>query len=432
MPPWVSLQRAGARENWDIKPMSSKAGYKLILTPGSAMKGVFSLTQRRQLAFATTPPDAPLSKPCELAKSALIEQGVSPAKATELVRKHEPHGLIDRIEYVACQVETNKAKIKNPAGFLMNFIEAEQQIPASFRTKRQRNVEDERRAELDRQRSAENARYLVEMKAREEYRTWCDSQAEQFISTQLIGDLLSKRLRELSSQLRKNQRYATMLDGMFSDLRRQELMRALKQEIVKELNLPSFEEWTEQTPKPSYSQMAIKGRLGSLRTSIFLGAADESIRTAVPSSKTPALLLLQGGSAIQLRSIELIPPGSASKTVHTKGIIGPSGIIVLFRRNLVRTLVLKCKDQASSNASVRPIPEQGDYASNRLVRYYDGMTENLLPTRVLLGAIMDCSVSIPSVSDSSESDKRRTAGRYDYDLKSAQEEVDSTPGNSSA
>ena len=243
------LVEIGYLKGWDIKPMSSKTGYKLILAPGSAMKEVLSLTQRRQLAFATTPLDAPLSEPCELAKSALIEQGVSPAKATELVRNHEPHGLIDRIEYVACQVETNRAKIKNPAGFLINFIEGQQQIPATFRTKRQRQAEDERRAESDRHRSAEDTRDLVEMQARQEYRIWCDLQAERFISTQLVGDLLSKRLRELSSQLRKNQRYATILDGMPSDIRRQEMMRALKQEIVKELNPPSFDEWTEQNPQ---------------------------------------------------------------------------------------------------------------------------------------------------------------------------------------
>ena len=87
------------------------------------------------------------------------------------------------------------------------------------------------------------------MEAKEEYLLWCDSQAERFISTQLKGDLLPKRLRELSSQLRKSQRYATMLDGMSSDLRRQELMRALRRELVKELSLPSFEEWTERNPQ---------------------------------------------------------------------------------------------------------------------------------------------------------------------------------------
>ena len=38
---------------------------------------------------------------------------------------------------------------------------------------------------------------------------------------------------------------------MSSDLRRHELLRALKQEVVKELNLLSFEEWKEQNPQTS-------------------------------------------------------------------------------------------------------------------------------------------------------------------------------------
>lgn len=246
----TDLVGIGYLRSWDIKPMSSKAGYKLILVPGSAMKEVLSLTQRRQLALATTLPDAPLSEPCELAKSAMVEQGVSPVKANELVKKYEPHGLLDRIEYVACQVETDRTrKIKNPAGFLISFIESEQQIPSSFKTKRERQIEARHHLKLEQERVAEDARQFVVFQQQEEYRKWCMAQAEEFIVKQLEGDLLSKRLREISSQLRKNSTYATMLDRMSPDQRRLELMRALKREIVKELALIPFEEWTEANPQ---------------------------------------------------------------------------------------------------------------------------------------------------------------------------------------
>ncbi len=248
----TDLVGIGYLKSWDIKPMSSKAGYKLILTPGSAIKEVLSLTQRKQLAFAITPHDAPLSKPCELAKLALVEQGVSPAKATELMRKYEPNGLLDRIEYVACQIESDRMKkIKNPAGFLISFIEGEQQIPSSFVTKRERQVEEERRLRIDQARAAENERQFAEMQLRQEYREWCITQAEELIANQLSGDLLSKRLRDLSSQLRKDPQYAAMLERMSSDQRRRELMRELQQEIVRESDLPSFEEWTEANPQTS-------------------------------------------------------------------------------------------------------------------------------------------------------------------------------------
>ena len=75
------------------------------------------------------------------------------------------------------------------------------------------------------------------------------AKAEEVIAQQLQGDLLSKRLRELSSQLRKDLVYAAMLDRISPDQRRLELMRSLKQEIVKELALPSFEEWTKANPQ---------------------------------------------------------------------------------------------------------------------------------------------------------------------------------------
>ena len=242
----------GYLKSGDIKPMSSKAGYKLILSPGTAMKEVLSLTQRKQLAFAINPPDASLSEPCELAKLALIEQGVSSTKATELVRKYEPSGLLDRIEYVACQVEADRTKkIKNPAGFLITFIEGEQHIPTSFVTKRERQIEEERRFGLEEARAAENERQFAEMQLKQEYREWCMVQAEQIIAKQLAGDLLAKRLRDISSQLRKDLNYAAILDRMSSDQRRRELTRALQQEIVKESDLPSFEEWTEANPQTS-------------------------------------------------------------------------------------------------------------------------------------------------------------------------------------
>ena len=246
------LVEIGYLKSWDVKPMSSKAGYKLILVPGTAMKDVLALTQRRQLAFAATQPDALLSEPLELAKSALIEQGISASKAAELVKKYEPTQLVDRIEYVACQIEADRMrKIKNPAGFLINFIESEQQIPSSFKTKRERQNEDRRRLELERDHAAKADRQFADFRLKEEYRTWSFSQADEMIEDNLKGELLAARLREISSRLRIKPAYATMLDGMSTDQRRSALMKLLRQEIVKELALPSFEEWVAANPQSS-------------------------------------------------------------------------------------------------------------------------------------------------------------------------------------
>ena len=246
----TDLVAIGYLKSWDIKPMSSKKGYKLVLTPGRAMKDVLLLTQRKQLAFAAAQIEAPLSEPREVARAALIEQGVSESKAAELVQRMEGQALLDRIEYVAHRVRTDHRKaIKNPTGYLISFIEGEQRIPPSFKTKRERQTEEMLRLERQAVQSAEDTRSLEDLQIQHEYENWCLTQAEVVIAERVTGDILSSRLRDISSQLRKRRGMADMLDKMPADVRRAELMRYLKKEVAKELSLPSLEEWKRDNPQ---------------------------------------------------------------------------------------------------------------------------------------------------------------------------------------
>jgi hypothetical protein len=208
------------------------------------MRDVLMLTQRKQLAFAEAHIQVPLSAPQELAKAALIEQGVSENKAVELVRKFEPFALMDRAEYVASQVNSDrKGSIKNPAGYLISFIEGEQKIPSSFQTRRQKGVAEKHRQETEAAREVENSRCLAQMQIEEEYQNWCLSQAEELITRQFNDEVISQKLREISTQLRKEKRMSEMLDFMKPDARRAELMKFLRKEVLKELSLPSLDEW---------------------------------------------------------------------------------------------------------------------------------------------------------------------------------------------
>lgn len=246
----ADLVEIGYLKSWDIKPMSSKAGYKLVLAPGRAMKDVLVLTQRKQLAFAAARTELPLSESRELAKAALVEQGVSQSKALELVKKYEPHTLLDRVEYVAAQVlEDHRRTIKNPAGYLISFVEGEQTVPPSFRTRRQRQADEKLRKEEETVHSLETSRSLMELQARQEYESWCMAEAETVMTERFPSETLSKRLRELSSQLRKNATAAATLDRLSPEVRREELVRVLKKEIAAESMLPSFEEWKVANPQ---------------------------------------------------------------------------------------------------------------------------------------------------------------------------------------
>jgi len=246
----TDLVNIGYLKTWDVKPMSSKAGYKLVLTPGRALKEVLIMTQRKQLAFAIGQTQVPLSQSREQANAALIEQGVSSEKAAELARKLDPLALLDRIEYVSSQIAADrKGNIKNPPGYLIKFVEGEQQIPPTFTTSRQRQADEKRRMALDAEKQAESTRQLAALLLREQYEKWTNGEADLVISSRFPGDLLHKRLKQISSQLRETTTLATMLDRMPNGSREEHLMKVLRKEILKELTLPSLEEWKAANPQ---------------------------------------------------------------------------------------------------------------------------------------------------------------------------------------
>jgi hypothetical protein len=229
----------GYLKSWDVKPMSSKRGYKLVLTPGSAIKEILQATRRKHIACTSEQNPLSLSESQELAKSSLVKLGVTQPKAEELARKYEPAELLDRVEYVMFQIRSDhRSSIKNPAGYLISFIEGEQQIPPTFQTNRHRQTAQTAREE-------ETARSLAEMQLREEYDKWQTAEVDAVISREFQGELFTKKLNETAIQLRKDEDLDMKLNRMAPEFRHSVLMQALRKEILKELDLPSFEEWRE-------------------------------------------------------------------------------------------------------------------------------------------------------------------------------------------
>ena len=239
----------GYLKSWDVCPMSSKKGYKLVLSPGPAMKEVLVLTQRKQLAFdaARIHPTLPLM---EDAIAALVEQGITRAKATELAKSLDREAIEDRIEYVSHQVANDqKGSIKNPPGYLISFIESGQTIPPSFKTRRQRLSEERRRAERESARAAADARELESLQRQGEYDRWCATQVDEAIRERFVGEELSKRLKAISIRLRADKSHAARLERMSTEARKSEMMIVLRAEVLRELGLPSLVEWNQGYPQ---------------------------------------------------------------------------------------------------------------------------------------------------------------------------------------
>ncbi len=245
----TDLVHIGYLKSWDIRAMSSKSGYKLVLNPGRMMKDVLLMTQRKQLAAATGGKPA-LNAAQEQARKALVEQGISQAKATELVAKLDPRVIEDRMEYVAHQVGLDRRKtIKNPAGYLIRFLEGEQEVPANFVGSRQMLAEEERKASREALHAHESARQAERMKLEALYDEWCLAEASMLIDEQFSEVELEARLKQISSRLRKQKAMAAMLDRMTQEQRRRELLAYMKKEVLKEMQVPSLEEWQGNHPQ---------------------------------------------------------------------------------------------------------------------------------------------------------------------------------------
>jgi hypothetical protein len=184
------------------------------------------------------------------ARDAMLAMGVSELKATELARKYEPAGLLDRVDYVTFQLESDsRGNIKNPAGYFISFIESEQKIPNTFQTRRQRQAAEKTRRAAEAARATENERALEAMQLQEEYQNWSLSQADDFIARELTGQRLDKKLKEISSRLRKDATTSKQFDRMMPDARRDVLMRHLQREVLSELTLPTLHEWKVANPQ---------------------------------------------------------------------------------------------------------------------------------------------------------------------------------------
>ena len=241
----------GYLKSWDVKLMTSMDRYKLILVPGRAIKEILELTQRKQLAFAVEQIGETLTLDQQEAKEAMIALGLSEPKAAELARKHDATFLLDRIDYVTHQVESSrKGSFKNPPGYFISFVEGQQKIPDNFQTSRRRQALEKKRREEEAARRAESIRTLQEMEAKEEYDVWRHTQAEDFISRNFSEEKLEKKLMAISTQLRKDPTTAKTLTFMKPEARRGELMKYLRRELMRELDLPSFEEWKKANIQP--------------------------------------------------------------------------------------------------------------------------------------------------------------------------------------
>jgi hypothetical protein len=230
------LISVGYLSKWDIVPMSTKDGYKLVLLPGEALLHVLAIAKRKQIGNGADIP-VEVSEINKVVIQALVERGVSQAKASSLAMQHNPEFILDQIEYTEFLISRDRReKIENPAGLLIYTIENEMPIPTNFVTSRRARQEQERI-----EKTAEHDRSTMTLKLK--YEDWLETRVEEELASRYPGATLARKIKEVIAQrVRGDDRFQKMTAQHQEAL----ALQFIRKDTRTELLVPPFEEWRNQ------------------------------------------------------------------------------------------------------------------------------------------------------------------------------------------
>ncbi len=222
-------------ESWDIRPMLTKDGFKLIFIPGEEIKSVLATARQKQLGEAVSGGSGELGQAQIATAAALVEKGIAQAKARELVQQFDAGKIMDYIEYTdSLSARDRKGKITNPPGLLIHSIENQIPFPASFLSSRRIQAEEQAAAP-----KADDDNLL--RISLFEYEEWCAAKIDEEVAVRFPTVLLVQEIKRIVKE-RVRREYPKMGQQHQEEIALQYLRRDLRDELV----LPSFDEWYEQ------------------------------------------------------------------------------------------------------------------------------------------------------------------------------------------
>lgn len=239
------LVKIGYLKAWDIKPMVSKKGFKLVMSPGREILNVIATTQRRQLASSIRPQEL---NPAQLEVQTLLqERGIDGQRAAALARIHDAESVREQLEYLDSEVARDAGRrIKNPSGFIIAWIEGAKPVPHTFESTRKRQERVAMLEEERQQRESAAEQQMSDMLLRSNYQAWRAEQADEAIERLYTASELNKRLQVLREEVGTSTATAKYLDRLPVAERREALLKLLRKEVAAELELRTFEEWAEE------------------------------------------------------------------------------------------------------------------------------------------------------------------------------------------
>jgi len=239
-PSLEELTRQGFLSNWEIGETIDGTDFKLRLWAGAAF------VSSADLRLAVQPRHLLPGEHNELVAT-LVEHGIREDKARQLLLNlPEDQPVMDQLEWAAAEM-AGKGKsaqaIRNPAGFVVYVLQSNHPVPAGFLTTRRRQLMEQASQDAENKRMLEAQAELAEYEWKERYESFLAHHTDAYIEAHIPGDVLKRRLGVMRRKLLQT---SSMAKGWPEQVIEEYALRLLREELARDINLPSFEEFRDQ------------------------------------------------------------------------------------------------------------------------------------------------------------------------------------------
>jgi Replication initiator protein A len=228
---------------WDVLPMTSKNGYKIVLMPGAELLRVLDNSRPEQRELSTVSVEEPTVPSAENDDAAklLIKHGITAAKARQLVDRFGPDTVTDTVEYFESETSAGKrSRVDNPSGLIIWSLENGVTVPAGF-------ISSRRRETLRQASERDRAKQAAIQDLQNNYQSWVDAKRREAVAIQYPGEKLLEKLKEIVKSRRTDPYFMRAPATQRVNLARQILNKDVRDTLV----LPSFDEWRSENSQIS-------------------------------------------------------------------------------------------------------------------------------------------------------------------------------------
>jgi len=240
-PSLEELREKGFLSSWDLAKTTDDLDYKLCLWAGSAFVSAADIRN------AENPDRAGLlsARQNELLR-ALAERGVREDRARQLlIDLPEEQPAMDQIEWGDTEVkrkERTREPILNPPGFYVYLLACNYPVPASFETTHKRTLREQAQQRDLESRAREAQRELEMYEQRERYEAFLIEETDQHMKNKMAEPTIERRIRDHMTRIQAGAPQYRWPEPTLRGF----ALRKLREEVAGELDLPSFEEFTQQ------------------------------------------------------------------------------------------------------------------------------------------------------------------------------------------